>query len=70
MGNQVSSPPVTIQQKSNSTEASTSANSNLTTSKSKENEKEKSAKEVHKPILPFPNKLKGNKAKCTDGKNL
>jgi len=60
--NQVSSPPVATQPKSNSTEASTSANSNPTTSETKVKENENSAEEVHKPIVPFSNRLKKNKS--------
>ena len=62
MDNQVSTPPVTIQQKSDLTETAISSNSNPITSKSIENEKLKSVEEAHKPIAPFPNRLKSNKS--------
>jgi len=70
MDNQVSSPPVTIQQKSNSTEASTFANFNPTASEFKQNKKEKSVEEVHKPIEPFSNRLKSNKSNAQMDKIL
>jgi len=60
--NQVSSPPVTTQPKSNSNEASTSTNLKPNTSENGEKEKEKSAEDVHKPVVPFPNRLKSNKS--------
>ena len=50
------------QPKSNSNETSTSTNSKLNTSDNGEKEKEKSAEDVHKPIVPFPNRLKSNKS--------
>jgi len=43
----------------NNTQASTSSSSNP--SQSDESEKDTSASQVHKPIVPFPNKLKNNK---------
>jgi len=55
--NQVSMPTNPIQH--NQTQASTSSSFNL--SKSDESEKDKAADQVHKPIVPFSNRLKNNK---------
>ena len=43
----------------NNTQASTSSSSNP--SQSEESEKDKSASQVHKLVVPFPNRLKNNK---------
>jgi len=55
--NQVSMPPNPIQH--NNTQASTSSSSNP--SQSDESKKDKLASQVHKPIVPFSNRLKNNK---------
>jgi len=57
VNNQVSTPSNFIQH--NHTQASTSSSPNP--SKSDESKKDKSTSQVHKPIVPFPNKLKNNK---------
>jgi len=55
--NQVSTPSNSIQH--NDTQASTSSSPNPF--KSDKFEKDKSTSQVHKPIVPFPNRLKNNK---------
>jgi len=60
--NQVSSPPLTTQPNFNSNEASRSTNFRLNTSENGEKKKEKLAEDVHKSVVPFPNRLKSNKS--------